>query len=129
MESLILYGEVKDMGTTYYLFFIVFILLIFTGIEYRKVMVAQKLRKRKKGKKETKFMESFAKQFIGKECLIYIMSGSSANITGIIKEVQDGGMLVEGRDKQLQVINLDYVTRIMEYPRKKNGKKKSLVWE
>lgn len=117
------------MDTTYYLFFIVFILLIFTSIEYRKVMVAQKLRKRKKGKKETKFMESFAKQFIGKECLIYIMSGSSANITGIIKEVQDGGMLVEGRDKQLQVINLDYVTRIMEYPRKKNGKKKSLVWE
>lgn len=115
------------MDTTYYLFFLVFILLIFTSIGYRKAMIAHRLGKRKKRKKETKFMESFAKQFIGKECLIYIMSGSLSNVTGTIKEVQDGGMLVEGSDKQLQVINLDYVTRIMEYPRNKKGKKKSLV--
>lgn len=33
----------------------------------------------------------------------------STNITGIIKEVQDGGMLVEGRDKQLQVVFHDEV--------------------
>ncbi len=115
------------MDTTYYLFLMVFILFILVDIRWRKVMVAKRLRKRKKGKKGTKFMESFAKQFIGKECLIYIMSGSLSNVTGTIKEVQDGGMLVEGSDKQLQVINLEYVTRIMEYPRKKNGKKKLLV--
>lgn len=115
------------MNTTYYLFFMVFLLLIIISVRCRKAMAAHRLIKRKKGKKETKFMESFAKQFIGKECLIYIMSGSLSNVTGTIKEVQDGGMLIEGSDKQLQVINLDYVTRIMEYPRNKKGKKKSLV--
>ena len=29
----------------------------------------------------------------------------------------------------LAIINLDLVTRIRQYPRKKNGKKKDIVWD
>lgn len=72
-------------------------------------------------------MENFAKQFLNKLCLIYMITGSSSTVAGTIKEVQDGGMLVEDESNQMLVINLDYVTKIKEYPRKKNGKKKSLV--
>ena len=45
---------------------------------------------------------------------------------GIIKEVTDGAVLVEKNGK-LEAINLDFVIRIREYPRNKNGKKKSVV--
>ena len=28
-----------------------------------------------------------------------------------------------------EIVNLDFVTRIRQYPRKKNGKKKDIVWD
>lgn len=36
-------------------------------------------------------------------------------------------MIIENTSGELEVVNLDFVTRIRQYPRKKNGKKKSLV--
>ena len=36
-------------------------------------------------------------------------------------------MVIENTSGELEVVNLDFVTRIRQYPRKKNGKKKSLV--
>lgn len=68
-------------------------------------------------------MKELAKQFIGKECIIYTVADNFGNIQGVIKEVNDTGLTVE--DKQgLQAVNLDYVLRIREYPRKKNKKRK-----
>ncbi len=83
-----------------------------------------KLRQIQKGDK-TKMVE-LAKKFIGKECLVYTLDSSSVP-QGIIKEVTDGAILIE-RDNNVQIVNLDFVTRIQEYPRKKNGKKKAVVW-
>ena len=45
----------------------------------------------------------------------------------MIKEIDDGGMVVERKTGEREIINLEYVTRIREYPRKKNGKKKEIV--
>ena len=45
---------------------------------------------------------------------------------GVIKEVTDGAILLE-KDGKEEAINLDFVIRIREYPRNKNGKKKSVV--
>lgn len=70
-------------------------------------------------------MIELAKRFIGKECIIYAFD-SSHQFEGIIKEVTDGAILVE-KDEKLEAINLDFVIRIREYPRNKNGKKKSVV--
>lgn len=47
-------------------------------------------------------------------------------IKDIIREVTDGAILVEKNGK-LEAINIDFVIRIREFPRNKNGKKKSVV--
>ena len=72
-------------------------------------------------------MKELAKQFIGKECIVYTITSNDANIQGIIKEVGDGGMIIEKNSGEKEIINLDFVTRIREYPKKKNGKKKSVI--
>lgn len=70
-------------------------------------------------------MIELAKQFVGKECLIYSFD-SNHQFAGIIKEVTDGAILVENGET-LEAINLDFVIRIREYPKNKKGKKKSVV--
>ena len=72
-------------------------------------------------------MEILAKQFIGKECIIYTITSNDGSVQGVIKEVSGGGMVLEDMQGQLQVVNLEYVTRIREYPRNKKGKKKSVI--
>lgn len=70
-------------------------------------------------------MKELATKFIDKECIIYSFDGSH-QYEGVIKEVTDGAILVE-KDGKIEVLNLDFVIRIREYPRNKNGKKKSVV--
>ena len=64
------------------------------------------------------------RQFSGKECLIYTITSST--VQGTLRDVGNGGLLVEGR-VSTEVVNLDYVMRIREVPRNKKGKKKSVV--
>ena len=70
-------------------------------------------------------MIELAKRFIGKECIIYAFD-SNHQFEGIVKEVSDNAILLE-KDGKLEALNLDFVIRIREYPRKKNGKKKSVI--
>ena len=70
-------------------------------------------------------MKELATRFIDKECVIYAFD-SNHSYMGVIKEVTDGAILVE-KDGKLEAINLDFVIRIREYPRNKNGKKKSVI--
>ena len=70
-------------------------------------------------------MKELAKKFIDKECVISYFDGSH-QYEGVIKEVTDGAILVE-KDGKIEVLNLDFVIRIREYPRNKNGKKKAIV--
>lgn len=70
-------------------------------------------------------MKELAMRFIEKECIISAFDSSHV-YTGIIKEVTDGAVLVENNG-QVEAINLDFVIRIREYPRNKNGKKKAVV--
>ena len=70
-------------------------------------------------------MKELATRFIDKECVIYAFD-SSHQYMGVIKEVTDGAILVE-KDGKLEAINLDFVIRIREYPRNKNGNKKSVI--
>jgi len=68
-------------------------------------------------------MFTLAQKFIGKECLIYTFN---SQITGIIKEVNEGGILLQNKETE-EVLNFDFIVRIREYPRTKSGKKKSVV--
>ena len=81
----------------------------------------------KNKKKEAEAMEALAKQFTGKECIIYTINSNDGSIAGIIREVSGGGMLIEDARGQLHAVNLEYVTRIREYPRNKKGKKESVI--
>ena len=42
------------------------------------------------------------------------------------EEAFDGALVIE-KDGNEEIVNLDFVIRIREYPKKKNGKKKSVV--
>ena len=72
-------------------------------------------------------MKELAKQFIEKECIVYTVTSIDSGIQGVIKEIDNGGMVIEKKSGEKEIINLDFVTRIREYPRKKNGKKKTII--
>ena len=72
-------------------------------------------------------MKELAKQFIGKACIIYMLNSFEGSIQGVIKEIDDGGMIIEKDSGEWEIINLDFVTRIREHPKNKKGKKKSVV--
>ena len=74
-------------------------------------------------------MKELAKQFIGEECIIYTIASNDGSIQVVIKEIDDGGMVIERSYGGREIVNLDFVTRIRQYPRKKNGKKKDIVWD
>lgn len=68
-------------------------------------------------------MTELIKNYIDKECIIYAFE---TQITGVIKEVTDKAVLIECKDGT-QIINTDFIVRVREYPRDKNGKKKSII--
>jgi len=70
-------------------------------------------------------MKELAKNFIGKDCLIYSFDGGH-QYSGTIKEVSDGAVIVDNNGS-LEAINLDFVIRIREFPKDKKGKRKSVV--
>ena len=78
-------------------------------------------------RKENSEMKELAKRFIGEECIIYTITSNDGSVQGVIKEIDDGGMVIEKKTGELEIVNLDFVTRIRQYPRKKNGKKKDIV--
>lgn len=106
---------------------VLWLLFFVISQQRKKQKTAAVVRHIKNRKKETEAMEALAKQFTGKECIIYTISSNDGSIAGIIREVSGGGMLIEDARGQLQAVNLEYVTRIREYPRNKKGKKESVI--
>ena len=68
-------------------------------------------------------MLELAKRFIEKECIIYTFNNQ---VVGIIKEIEGNALMIE-KNGVFEAVNLDFVVRIREYPKKKNGKQKSVV--
>lgn len=82
--------------------------------------------KRKRKSKESIYMLELAKQFIGQDCIIYFLGTST--VSGVIKEISESGnaILIEN-GKDVDLINLEFVTRIRKYPLNKKGKRKEIV--
>lgn len=108
---------------------IIAVLIIFFCIRRRRrtAAVAWQILNQRKQNKENVVMKELAKQFIGEECIIYTITSNDGSVQGVIKKIDDGGMVIEKKTGELEIINLDFVTRIRQYPRKKNGKKKDIV--
>ena len=109
---------------SYFIPFFIMIMVLYSVCRNRKVVIARKRMKNRKREDKTEMIE-LAKRFIGKECLVYSFD-SSHQFQGVIKEVSNGAVLIE-KDHKVEAINLEYVIRIREYPKKKNGKKKAIV--
>ena len=60
-------------------------------------------------------MKELATRFIGKECTVCFFDGNQR--AGVITEVTDGAILLEKNGKT-EALNLDFVLRIHESPRK-----------
>ena len=114
---------------SHYLFLLALILLVIIPwiTRQRRLAAVKQILNRKKQNKENSEMKELAKRFIGEECIIYTITSNDGSVQGVIKEIDDGGMVIEKKTGELEIVNLDFVTRIREYPRKKNGKKKNVV--
>ena len=113
---------------SFYLLLALLLLMMIPQITRRRRLAAiRHILNQKKRNKERSEMKELAKRFIGKECIIYTVISNDGSVQGVIKEIDDGGMVIEKKSGELEIINLDYVTRIREYPRTKTGKKKSIV--
>lgn len=106
-----------------YLILLIAVILIMLMMRRRKMQKnAAILNHRRNHKNREDFkMKELAKQFVGKECLIYTVASDSDAERGVIKEITENGILLDANGN-LQAINLEYVTRIREWPRKKNKK-------
>lgn len=113
--------EVLRMHSTYIILLIFLFIILY---EQNKGRSAARHIQKKRSPKERSEMRELAKQFIGKECLVYTIT--SANVQGVLKGVTEGGLLVENKGA-VEAVNLEYVVRLREYPKNKNGKKKSVV--
>lgn len=110
------------MDTTVMTYLPLFVLLLILFITQRneKAVLKQLLKKRKTGDTH---MYELAQRFIDKECIVYTFN---SQITGVIKQVNVGGLLME-KDGTQEAINFDFIVRIREYPKNKNGKKRAVV--
>ena len=102
---------------------IVLLMLIIYKTQSDRAAISKKIIKRNKIKGDRAEMVELAKRFIGKECLIYTLN---SQLEGTVKEVTEGAILVEKKGV-CEAVNIDFITRIREFPRNKNGKKKSVV--
>lgn len=105
----------------------VLLLIILTMLERRRrrnAIIKHVLYNKKRNKENNK-MKELAKRFIGKECIVYTIMGSDGIVKGTIKDVADDGIIIE-RGDGIEAVNLEYVTRIREWPRNANGKKKAI---
>ena len=106
-------------GNTYLILLAVFLFVIIPWITRRRKLAAVRhILNQKKQNKENREMKELAKRFIGEECIIYTITSNDGSVRG---------MVIEKKTGELEIINLDFVTRIREYPRKKNGRKKGVV--
>ncbi len=105
-----------------WIIYLVLFIIITMQIRSNNLNVVRKHLRSKKGKVN---MTEMIKNYIGKECLIYTCT--SSQITGTIKSCNEGWLEVENSNGQCDIVNCEYITRIREYPRNKNGKKKSII--
>ena len=116
------------MDSLYLILLALLLLVVIPWIlRQRRLAAIRHILNQKKQNKENHAMKELAKRFIEKECIIYTITSNDGSVQGVIKEIGDGGMVIEKASGESEIINLDFVTRIREYPRKKNGKKKGIV--
>lgn len=102
--------------------FLPIFLMLISQHKKKKVFIQHIVSKKLNAKEKSKMIE-LIKSFINKKCLIYTINGT---FNGVITDVTNGGISINN-GKNFEIVNIDYIIRIREYPKNKNGKKKSFV--
>lgn len=106
------------MNPTYLTVLMLFLILFLIKRNQKRLLIKQIIKKRNSEDKIK--MTELAKIFIEKKCIFSSFDGNRT--IGTLKEVTNGAALIENNGNTA-VINLDFVTKISEYPKKKkNGK-------
>ena len=83
------------MNSNYIIFFVLLFLIIIPWITRQKRIGAiRHVLNRKKQNKENYAMKDLARQFIGKECIIYTVMGMDSAFRGTIKEVNSSSIVI-----------------------------------
>lgn len=107
-------------------FVIYFILIMFLISTRRKKRVNAALAVKKLRKKGAVTMSEIVSRYLDKLCIIYTLNGDP--IQGTVVEIKDNWVVVKPETvEETEIINVEYITRIREYPMK-NGKKKAIVY-
>ena len=113
------------MDSIYLILLAILLLVIIPQITRRRRMAAVRhILNRKIQNKENGVMKELAKRFIGEECIIYTITSNDGSVQGVIKEIDDGGMVIEKKTGELEIINLDFVS-IRE---RKTERKRTSYW-
>ena len=121
LEPYILGGEQFLNPAIYLCFFLPLIIVLIQQYQSKKVIQMNIVKKKKKIRSAIMF--ELIERYIGKECLVYTMN---TQLRGTIVGVKEGWLEVNtGTDTD--IVNIDYIIRIREYPKKKNGKNKSVI--
>ena len=103
---------------------VLYFIIFYSSNKKKKIKIVKNHIKNKKSGKGKSAMRELSNRFIGKECVIQSLEGQ---IVGIIKQVSESGILIENSNHNEEIINLELVVSIKEFPRNKKGKKKIIV--
>lgn len=112
--------------TVYFILFVAIFLIYLPRKKKRRYAANRQMLKNKIADKKgigREIMRELAERFVGKDVYIKLLEGT---VDGVISEVTDSGIVLENNGNA-QVVNLDYVMTIREYPHNKNGKR-AAIW-
>ena len=110
------------MNSSYIAVFILIFVVLIT-IQERNNLLRLIIR-RKKQRRGNLSMNEIIKNYIGKDCVIYL-SNSSSVITGCLISLNDNWITVKTKDGD-EILNIDYIVRLKEHPVNSKGKKKQI---
>ena len=82
--------------------------------------IIYKLKKKREGQRMS---NEVIKNFIGKDCIITTFQ---TQITGVLESIEENWVILRVGER-VEIVNIDYISRIREHPLKKNGKKKMII--
>lgn len=115
------------MSSYFYIYILLIPLIIGIYSSNKKKKFFRRLQKIKnrRAKGVISTMNELVQSYIGKDCLINC-SEFSGGVCGIIKVVNDNWIQVQTK-QGMEIINMDFISRIRECPVNKKGKKKAVV--
>lgn len=113
---------------TNYSWFIVIFVAVWLCFQAQAVTVKAVVRRRQIRKLQNQreqngritIVKELVKRFIGEECYIDMISGGC--VQGVIREVDDGGIMIENKSGGFEILNLDFVVNVKQKKQKDKRK-------